>query len=143
MGTSEEVFLRRAIHACSYRGRTHSPTKVGAIFAVKRHKTPYSRASEEEGRGTELHGRLPTQVAKEYLSKVVGEFPSRTDCRQPISKFNAKHGYVVAQEVDGVTPKEAVTEFELVSSDGGTSVVLCRPKTGLLQAASQSTLKKA
>nr|XP_002128102.1 RNA pseudouridylate synthase domain-containing protein 2 isoform X2 [Ciona intestinalis] len=71
------------------------------------------------------------KVEKQYVCKVVGEFPS-TDivCNEPVSLFNRKLGYAVAWKVEGVVGKEASTWFTRMSYDGTNSVVLCKPKTG-------------
>jgi len=67
------------------------------------------------------------QVMKEYVCRVLGEFPEgKTECSQPVEVVSYKIG------VCKVSPqgKECRTEFERLSFNGKTSVVLCRPFTG-------------
>eukprot|EP00095_Tigriopus_kingsejongensis_P006178 snap_masked-scaffold191_size271209-processed-gene-0.7 protein:Tk06178 transcript:snap_masked-scaffold191_size271209-processed-gene-0.7-mRNA-1 annotation:"AGAP009693-PA" len=67
------------------------------------------------------------QVLKEYVCRVEGEFPEGcTECNQPVEVVSYKIG------VCKVSPqgKECRTEFERLSFNGSTSVVLCRPFTG-------------
>jgi len=67
------------------------------------------------------------QVMKEYVCRVSGEFPEgKTECSQPVEVVSYKIG------VCKVSPqgKECRTEFERLSFNGKTSVVLCRPFTG-------------
>lgn len=67
------------------------------------------------------------QVMKEYVCRVSGEFPEgKTECSQPVEVVSYKIG------VCKVSPqgKECRTEFERMSFNGKTSVVLCRPFTG-------------
>ncbi|KAI8139765.1 pseudouridine synthase [Fennellomyces sp. T-0311] len=66
-------------------------------------------------------------VHKEYLCRVLGEFPSgKIVCEQPIKpiSFRLSLHYV---HIEG---KPCVTEFERVSFNGVTSIVKCRPLTG-------------
>uniref|UniRef100_H2Z6U9 Pseudouridine synthase RsuA/RluA-like domain-containing protein n=1 Tax=Ciona savignyi TaxID=51511 RepID=H2Z6U9_CIOSA len=74
------------------------------------------------------------EVEKEYICKVVGEFPSAEngpiECTQPVCVFSCKLGYSVAWEVEGIVSKEASTSFSRMWTDGKTSIVLCKPKTG-------------
>jgi len=67
------------------------------------------------------------QVVKEYVCRVEGEFTSEpVVCNEPIEVVSYKIG------VCRVSPKgkECRTEFERLSYNGKTSVVLCRPHTG-------------
>ncbi|CAB4064704.1 Bifunctional protein RIB2,RNA pseudouridylate synthase domain-containing protein 2 [Lepeophtheirus salmonis] len=67
------------------------------------------------------------QVLKEYVCRVEGEFPEGcTECSQPVEVVSYKIG------VCKISPqgKECRTEFERLSYNGSTSVVLCRPFTG-------------
>lgn len=64
---------------------------------------------------------------KEYVCRVEGQFPEgKTECSQPVEVVSYKIG------VCKVSPhgKECRTEFERMSYNGQTSVVLCRPFTG-------------
>jgi len=67
------------------------------------------------------------QVSKQYVCRVEGEFPSDyIVCNEPIEVVSYKIG------VCRVSPKgkECRTEFERLSYNGKTSVVLCKPHTG-------------
>jgi len=67
------------------------------------------------------------QVLKEYVCRVEGEFPEgKTECCQPVEVVSYKIG-VCKVSTHG---KECRTEFERMSYNGTTSVVLCRPFTG-------------
>merc|ERR1711971_507470 len=67
------------------------------------------------------------QVMKEYVCRVLGEFPEgKTECSQPVEVVSYKIG-VCKVSSHG---KECRTEFERMSFNGSTSVVLCRPFTG-------------
>jgi len=67
------------------------------------------------------------QVLKEYVCRVEGEFPEgKTECGQPVEVVSYKIG-VCKVSAHG---KECRTEFERLSYNGVTSVVLCRPFTG-------------
>ena len=75
-------------------------------------------------------------MEKEYICKVVGEFPTTDSpdgivCEQPITQFNRKFGCCAAWKIDGFEFKDACTHFHRISTDGKTSVVLCKPKTGI------------
>jgi len=67
------------------------------------------------------------QVLKEYVCRVEGEFPEgKTECSQPVEVVSYKIG-VCKVSTHG---KECRTEFERLSYNGGSSVVVCRPFTG-------------
>jgi len=67
------------------------------------------------------------QVLKEYVCRVDGEFPEgKTECSQPVEVVSYKIG-VCKVSTHG---KECRTEFERLSFNGQTSVVVCRPFTG-------------
>merc|ERR1719458_864531 len=67
------------------------------------------------------------QVLKEYVCRVEGEFPEgKTECSQPVEVVSYKIG-VCKVSTHG---KECRTEFERLSYNGVTSVVVCRPFTG-------------
>jgi len=71
-----------------------------------------------------VKGRL---VQKEYLCRVVGEFPREpVICSEPITVVSHKVGVCQAKP-DG---KEAETEFILVHFNGKSSLVRCLPHTG-------------
>uniref|UniRef100_T1JX68 Pseudouridine synthase n=2 Tax=Tetranychus urticae TaxID=32264 RepID=T1JX68_TETUR len=67
-------------------------------------------------------------VEKEYISKVEGQFPEEEiTCDKPLSTLNHKVGLQVIDEANG---KDALTIFKRISTDGKTSLVQCRPRTG-------------
>ena len=67
------------------------------------------------------------KVLKEYVCRVEGEFPEgKTECSQPVEVVSYKIGVC---KVSG-HGKECRTEFERMSFNGSTSVVICRPFTG-------------
>ncbi|GAB6032271.1 hypothetical protein CHUAL_010911 [Chamberlinius hualienensis] len=66
-------------------------------------------------------------VQKRYLSRVQGVFPEDPVlCKEPIAVFSHQIG-ICRVDPNG---KECETEFERWSTNGKTSVVLCKPKTG-------------
>jgi len=66
-------------------------------------------------------------VKKEYLARVVGEFPDdEICCEQPIGALSTKMG-IHWVTLDG---KSAVTRFQKLFTDGNESVVRCIPETG-------------
>ena len=76
----------------------------------------------------ELEQQIRTrQVQKEYVCRVEGEFPEgQVTCKEPIEVVSYKIG------VCTVSPngKDCHTEFQRLSFNGRSSVVLCRPRTG-------------
>ncbi|XP_068203332.1 pseudouridylate synthase RPUSD2-like isoform X2 [Palaemon carinicauda] len=67
------------------------------------------------------------QVTKEYVCRVEGEFPrEHIECNEPIEVVSYKIGVCKVSP----TGKECRTEFQRLSYNGKTSVVLCRPHTG-------------
>ena len=67
------------------------------------------------------------EVKKEYVAKVLGEFPTGVIvCKEPIEVVSYKIGVCVVS----VTGKDCHTEFERIDYKNGVSVVRCRPKTG-------------
>ena len=80
-----------------------------------------SRSREMEGL---ISGR---EVAKEYVAKVVGEFPTGVVvCKEPIEVVSYKIGVCVVSK----SGKDCHTEFERIEYKNGVSVVRCRPRTG-------------
>ncbi|KAJ2624491.1 DRAP deaminase [Coemansia sp. RSA 1358] len=68
------------------------------------------------------------RIQKEYICKVQGEFPlGKIVCDQAIRVVAHKLSLNCVDPKDG---KPSLTEFERLSSDGETSIVYCRPKTG-------------
>ncbi|CAL4062719.1 unnamed protein product [Meganyctiphanes norvegica] len=67
------------------------------------------------------------QVTKEYVCRVEGEFPrEHIECNEPIEVVSYKIGVCKVAP----TGKDCRTEFQRLSFNGTTSVVLCRPHTG-------------
>lgn len=67
------------------------------------------------------------KVSKEYVCRVEGLFPDNTiTCNEPIAVLSPKMGISI------VSPKgkECSTEFQRLSYNGKSSVVLCKPLTG-------------
>uniref|UniRef100_A0A0P5H1X9 Pseudouridylate synthase RPUSD2 n=1 Tax=Daphnia magna TaxID=35525 RepID=A0A0P5H1X9_9CRUS len=82
--------------------------------------------NQEKARQMEVQIRTRL-VSKEYVCRVGGEFPSgNIMCTEPIEVVSYKIG------VCRVSPKgkDCQTEFERLSYNGKTSVVLCKPRTG-------------
>ncbi|XP_046641572.1 RNA pseudouridylate synthase domain-containing protein 2-like [Daphnia pulicaria] len=82
--------------------------------------------NQEKARQMEVQIRTRL-VSKEYVCRVGGEFPSgHIMCTEPIEVVSYKIG------VCRVSPKgkDCQTEFERLSYNGKTSVVLCKPRTG-------------
>ncbi|OZJ04725.1 hypothetical protein BZG36_01788 [Bifiguratus adelaidae] len=80
-----------------------------------------AKASEFEAL---LHAR---EIHKEYVCRVLGEFPENVvNCTEPIKTVAHKLG-LNCVDPDG---KPSATEFERLSYNGRTSVVIARPKTG-------------
>merc|ERR1711923_301097 len=64
---------------------------------------------------------------KEYICRVEGEFPRGViQCRESLEVISYKIGVCRVSS----SGKESHTEFERLSTNGATSVVLCRPFTG-------------
>merc|ERR1719458_1612317 len=67
------------------------------------------------------------QVQKEYVCRVEGEFPTNPiTCKEPIEVVSYKIG-VCKVSSNG---KDCHTDFQKLSYNGRTSVVLCKPRTG-------------
>jgi len=67
------------------------------------------------------------QVQKEYVCRVDGEFPTAAiTCKEPIEVVSYKIG-VCKVSSNG---KDCHTDFQRLSYNGRTSVVLCKPRTG-------------
>lgn len=67
------------------------------------------------------------EVQKEYVCRVVGEFPEgEVVCSEPIEIVSYKIGVCVVSKAG----KECYTQFQRLSYKDGVSTVLCRPKSG-------------
>ncbi|KAF5476511.1 hypothetical protein F2P56_003258 [Juglans regia] len=74
-------------------------------------------------------------VQKQYIAKVIGEFPVDEQTVDANIDYNAREGRSTAEEKDTssdtpVKGKAACTKFTRISTDGTTSIVLCEPITG-------------
>ncbi|KAH3666291.1 hypothetical protein OGAPHI_004480 [Ogataea philodendri] len=69
------------------------------------------------------------EVSKQYIAKVVGEFPPGVDivCEEPLRTVDPRIAFNIVDRENG---KEAKTSFKRLSFDGETSLVLCKPFTG-------------
>ncbi|KAG7813770.1 hypothetical protein KL921_000044 [Ogataea angusta] len=69
------------------------------------------------------------EVSKEYIAKVVGEFPAHQEivCGQPLRTVDPRIAFNIVDRENG---KEAKTVFKRLSYDGTTSLVICKPLTG-------------
>ncbi|KAI8976946.1 pseudouridine synthase [Pilobolus umbonatus] len=65
-------------------------------------------------------------IKKEYVCKVIGEFPIHSVCDQPIQSY----GHTVSFNYVCPEGKPSLTVFDRLSYDGIYSVVRCRPVTG-------------
>ena len=68
------------------------------------------------------------EVSKEYIAKVVGEFPiEELVVDKPLCTYDPRVSLNIIDEEKG---KEAKTTFKRISYDGEHSIVLCKPHTG-------------
>lgn len=75
-----------------------------------------------------LHQQMEDRLLqKEYVARVLGEFPETADCTEPLLVVEHKLGLVA---VDPVAGKPSHTIFERISTNGRESIVRCRPLTG-------------
>lgn len=67
------------------------------------------------------------KVEKEYVCRVEGDFPDGVvTCKEPIEVISPKMGISITSS----SGKECETEFQKLSFNGKSSVVLCKPHTG-------------
>ncbi|KAI4336356.1 hypothetical protein L6164_014892 [Bauhinia variegata] len=69
-------------------------------------------------------------VNKQYIAKVVGEFPEDEQVADANINYDAREGRSVAEIRDSAKGKAATTKFRRISSNGAHSIVLCEPITG-------------
>ncbi|KAJ7945665.1 Pseudouridine synthase [Quillaja saponaria] len=69
-------------------------------------------------------------VQKEYIAKVVGEFPDREQIVDANINYNAREGRSTAEVGASSEGKTACTKFTRISSNGTYSIVLCKPISG-------------
>ncbi|XP_022636309.1 RNA pseudouridine synthase 7 isoform X5 [Vigna radiata var. radiata] len=69
-------------------------------------------------------------VHKQYIAKVVGEFPENELIVDANIDYNAREGRSTAEVRDSPKGKAASTKFTRISTNGTQSIVLCEPITG-------------
>ncbi|CAJ2641268.1 unnamed protein product [Trifolium pratense] len=69
-------------------------------------------------------------VKKQYIAKVVGEFPENELIVDANIDYNAREGRSTAEVRDSAKGKVASTKFTRISCNGTHSIVLCEPVTG-------------
>ncbi|XP_047160683.1 RNA pseudouridine synthase 7 isoform X5 [Vigna umbellata] len=69
-------------------------------------------------------------VHKQYIAKVVGEFPEDELIVDANIDYNAREGRSTAEVRDSAKGKAASTKFTRISTNGTQSIVLCEPITG-------------
>ncbi|QLL34396.1 hypothetical protein HG536_0G02570 [Torulaspora globosa] len=71
------------------------------------------------------------EVSKEYVARVVGEFPVGEVCvEEPVRSVEPRLGLNAVCKNDDEGAKHAKTVFKRLSYDGQTSIVKCKPFTG-------------
>lgn len=71
------------------------------------------------------------EVSKEYIARVVGEFPvQEIIVEKPVRSIDPKVALNAVCEMSDENAKHAKTVFKRISYDGKTSIVKCKPLTG-------------
>ena len=112
-----EKQLGYTVHPCNRLDRLTS----GLMFLAK---TPL---------GADIMGdQLKTrEVSKEYIARVVGEFPvSEVTVEKSVRSYDPRVALNVVCDASDPHGKYAKTVFNRISFDGSTSIVRCRPLTG-------------
>lgn len=105
------------VHPCNRLDRLTS----GLMFMAKTPKGADEMADQLKTR----------EVAKEYVARVVGEFPPGEVCvDMPVKSVEPKLGLNAVCDMADAGAKHAKTVFRRISYDGRTSVVQCKPLTG-------------
>ncbi|QEU58148.1 Rib2/Pus9 [Kluyveromyces lactis] len=105
------------VHPCNRLDRLTS----GLMFLAKNPRGADRMADQMKAR----------EVSKEYVARVVGEFPAGLIVvDKPLRTVNPKVGLNVTCKITDEGAKEARTSFERISFDGKTSIVRCKPFTG-------------
>jgi len=125
------------VHPCGrYRHNTvafilakeHNLRNLRTIHRLDRLTSGLLMFGRTQERARQMEQQIRTrQVSKQYVCRVEGKFPSDyIVCSEPIEVVSYRIG------VCRVSPKgkECRTEFERLSFNGKTSVVLCKPHTG-------------
>ncbi|CCK72542.1 uncharacterized protein KNAG_0K01770 [Huiozyma naganishii CBS 8797] len=106
-----------AVHPCNRLDKQTS----GLMFLAK---TP--KGADEIG--DQLKAR---EVTKEYVARVVGEFPrEEITVEKPLKTLEPRVSLNVVCQIDDENAKHAKTVFQRISYDGKTSIVKCKPLTG-------------
>ncbi|KAJ7957206.1 Pseudouridine synthase [Quillaja saponaria] len=69
-------------------------------------------------------------VQKEYVAKVIGEFPELEQVVDANVIYNSREGRSTTKVSDSAKGKLACTKFTRISSNGTYSIVLCKPISG-------------
>ncbi|XP_057423384.1 RNA pseudouridine synthase 7 [Lotus japonicus] len=69
-------------------------------------------------------------VQKQYIAKVIGEFPKDELIVDANIDYNAREGRSTAEARESAKGKTASTKFTRISTNGTQSIVLCEPVTG-------------
>lgn len=106
-----------SVHPCNRLDRLTS----GLMFLAKTPRGADQMAEQMKAR----------EVSKEYVARVVGEFPvGPLVVNEPLRTIDPKVGLNVVCGMHDPGAKEARTSFERISFDGQTSIVRCKPFTG-------------
>ncbi|CCF58813.1 hypothetical protein KAFR_0F02160 [Kazachstania africana CBS 2517] len=112
-----EKQLGFAVHPCNRLDKLTS----GLMFLAK---TP--KGADEMGDQLKVR-----EVRKEYIARVVGEFPvEEISVDMPLRTFDPKVALNVVCSMEDEGARHAKTIFKRISFDGRTSVVRCKPLTG-------------
>lgn len=112
-----EKQLGYPVHPCNRLDRLTS----GLMFLAKTPKAADKMAEQMKAR----------EVSKEYIARVVGEFPiDEIVVEEPIKTIEPKLGLNAVCSLDDEDAKVSKTIFKRISYDGETSIVKCKPFTG-------------
>ncbi|AGO12268.1 AaceriAEL091Cp [[Ashbya] aceris (nom. inval.)] len=112
-----EKQLGFTVHPCNRLDRLTS----GLMFLAK---TP--KGADEMG--DQMKAR---EVKKEYVARVVGEFPiGEIVVDMPLKTIEPKLALNMVCDLEDESGKNAKTQFKRISYDGQTSIVKCQPYTG-------------
>lgn len=112
-----EKQLGYAVHPCNRLDRLTS----GLMFLAKTPRGADEMADQMKAR----------EVSKEYVARVVGEFPAgEIIVERPLKTIAPKLGLNTVCDINDEGAKDAKTVFTRISYDGQTSVVKCKPYTG-------------
>lgn len=107
----------RAVHPINRLDRLTS----GLMFIAKTPKGADEMSDQMKAR----------EVSKEYVARVVGEFPVGEICvEEPVRSIEPRLGLNAVCTMEEEGAKHAKTIFNRISYDGQTSIVRCRPLTG-------------